>query len=432
MTERERPRWAERLQDEREARGWSKPALARHLFTAAGQSPAAGQVASLARQIRRYEAGAHFPRDWAAAYVAVFGLPDERALFGAESASVIDNEDVNRRAMLGLMAAGVAAGSLSRDLEPLRGAFETAVAAEAGERDADEWERVAYDYAHEVGFAPSTLLRPELSTDFGELITLIPAARGPARTRLVHVAAQLAALMAITLTSLGDSRGARRWWRTSARAADQTGDPVIASFVRGRAAVFGLYLTAPRASALELADEAIALGRGTACVGVVSAHAARAQGLAEMGRDRDATAALDDLRRVFERLPESVRADRRTQWGWSDQRLHHVSSLVHTVSGDVASAMRAQEDSLAVYPARNRQARTQIEMHRAGALMKAGDVEEGAGHLIGVLEHLPDNLHGDGLLYRSAMTSLKLTPRDLAGRACVREARALLMTTVGP
>ncbi|RKS72161.1 hypothetical protein BZB76_4978 [Actinomadura pelletieri DSM 43383] len=344
---------------------------------------------------------------------------------GRADGDIGDNEDVKRRTLLGLMATVGAASSLARDAEPLRDAFEAAVAADASDRDADTWERVAHDYAREVSWSPAATLQPELTADFDELTRLVPSARGTARTRLIHVGAQLAALIAINLTILGEGRSARRWWRTSARAADQTGDHTTAALIRGRAAISSLYTPEPRLSVIKAAEEAITVGRA-APAGVVSGHAAKAQALAELGRHDEAAEALDELRDVFERLPESVRTDRGSQWGWSVGRLHFVTSLVHTCAGNIAPAMAAQDAALALYPARNWQARGQVEMHRAGALIRAGDIEEGARHMTQVLEGLPAERRGDAFLRGSAMTSLRLTDSAQAGRPSIRQVRELL------
>ncbi len=393
--------------------------MARQLFKAAGIPQ--GNVRSLARQVAWHEAGTHRPTDWAAAYAVAFNMP-ETVLFGGRGT---DNDDVERRTFLTLATAATAA-SLARDIEPLRTAFESAAAVAVGRRDADTWERVAWEYAGEVGWAPAELLQRELATDFGELTRLIGEAAGTARLRLVHVAAQLAALTAITLTNLGEPRGARRWWRTAGRAADETGDHSTAALVRGRSAVFALYGAASPLSVLNMADEAIEVGQGTPCTGVVSGHAARAQALAELGRHREASEALDDVRNVYDRLPEFVRADRTTQWGWSDQRFWYVASTVHTHAGSLDDALNAQDKALAAYPTRNWQARTQVEMHRAGVLMRAGDVDEGARHMVRVLERLPAEQRADGLLQQSAMTSLRLAPTEQTQRRTIREARELL------
>ncbi|WP_141581340.1 XRE family transcriptional regulator [Actinomadura sp. WMMA1423] len=425
MADTELPRWAARLNTEREARGWSKPRMARALYSARDLRPNRTQVESLARQIRKYERGEHFPREWATAYAAAFEI-GEVELFGRLDDGH-DNGDVDRRTLLGLAATAAAASSLARDAAPLREAFEVAVAADAGDRDADTWERVAYDYAHEVGWSPAAVLQPELAADFAELTRLVPSARGTAELRLIHVAAQLAALMAINLTSLGEDRAARRWWRTASRAADRTGDHAIAARVRGRAALISLYTETPRLSVIEAAEEAIAVGRGIAA-SVVNGHAAKAQALAELGRHDEAADALEDLCGVFEQLPEAVRKDRGS-WGWSVGRLHFVTSLVRTCAGNVEPAMQAQEAGLAVCSAQSWKFRGQIEMQRAGVLIHIGDVDEGAEHMTRVLEALPPEQRGDGLLRGSALTSLRFAAPAQAGRSSIRRARELLAST---
>ncbi|MFI0366661.1 hypothetical protein ACH35V_02210 [Actinomadura sp. 1N219] len=425
MSDVERPEWAIRLQAEREARGWFKPDMARALYKARDLRPNQTQVKSLARQIRKYEHGDHHPRDWAAEYATVFETSKED-LFGR--ADDDDNEDMNRRTLLGLMATATAS-SLASDAEPLRDAFETALAADASDRDADTWERVAYEYAREVGFSPAAVIQPELAADFAELTRLIPSGQGTARTRLIHVAAQLAALMAINLTSLGERPAARRWWRTAARAADQTGDHTAAAFVRGHAAISGLYTQTPRLSVIEAAEEAIGVGQGSP-TGVISAHAAKAQALAELNRHDEAEDAIKDLRGVFERLPDTVRTLRGSQWGWSEGRLHFVTSLVHTCAGNVEPAMAAQDAALALCRGNPKSLFAgQIEMHRAGVMIRAGDIDEGTRHMTRILESMPAEQRGDGYLQGSALTSLQLVTPTQAGRPSIRQAHELLAST---
>lgn len=72
------PAWAGRLKAERDARGWNKREMARQLLSAAGYDH--GSIDSLTRQIRSWESGKHFPRDWSTAYALAFNV-DERALF---------------------------------------------------------------------------------------------------------------------------------------------------------------------------------------------------------------------------------------------------------------------------------------------------------------------------------------------------------------
>ncbi|WP_433329674.1 helix-turn-helix domain-containing protein [Spirillospora sp. CA-294931] len=426
------PEWAMRLQTEREARGWSKHQMARELMNAAGVRH--GSVVNLARQVLDWEKGKHFPRDWAESYACAFEM-DLAELFpsleGCEASSdgSVPDDEVRRRTLLGMVAAAASA-PLGVDAEPVRTVLTEAITTRVTARDADEWERVAFDYAHEVGFLPARQVLPDLVTDFNEINLLISHAVAEARLRLVHTAAQLAALTAITLISVGDARSARRWWRTAARAADESGDPGAASLVRGRAAVFSLYGGWSAMTTLDLAKEAIEIGRNTPCVGVVSGYAARAQALAHLGRGAEATEALNVLADTFVRLPDASTQHGRSQWTWPEQRLHHVKSHVHTFAGNPEEAHRAQDRALAFYSGQS-QGRAQVELHRAGALLRAGEIQEGARYMVRVMEGLPGALAHDGLVRSTARSSLGLAPRAATRQPAVLDAYELLAETSG-
>jgi tetratricopeptide (TPR) repeat protein len=428
MSEQQRPIWATRIEHERESRKWGKWEITQ---------PEPSKIKSLARQISRWETGRPRPREWATAYATVFGTTVDE-LFGSsttESGAFFTHDvedDVRRRALLGMLATAVAAAPLGRDSERLRANLHEAVTGGANEWDADTWQRVADDYAHEVGRVPTSFLLPELLTDVAELNLLVTRATAPVRSRLIHSVAQLAVLTAIAFTILGDHRASRRWWRTAARAADEGAIPAFSSFVRGRQAVFALYDDRRSGlQALPLADEAIALGGGLPCAGVASGFAAKAQAYAQAGRHDEAAEALEDLKRLFDKLPDAVRTARTSQWGWPEQRLHHVASHVHTHAGDLARAEEAQDKALALYPASGYQGRTQIELHRAGCLLAAGDVDEGARRTVRILQGLPADLRSDGLLRRTAVISLGLAPDEAVTRPSLREAYELLALTSG-
>jgi len=136
MRDRLRPGWAAALRVQRERRGWSKPELARRLYQARGVAGTPVMIGSLVRQIRGWENGDHFPRDWTAAYAAVFGIGGDE-LFGGSGEG---DSRANRRDALTL---GIAApvtpdvtGRVLRDaaldaLEFTRRAGATAVGAAA-------------------------------------------------------------------------------------------------------------------------------------------------------------------------------------------------------------------------------------------------------------------------------------------------------------
>ncbi|MFG2003379.1 helix-turn-helix transcriptional regulator [Spirillospora sp. NPDC048911] len=339
-------------------------------------------------------------------------------------------EDLNRRTLLGLLAATAVVVPLGRDFEPVRAALTGTVIDEVRENDADLWERVAFDYAHEVGHLSTAGILPELLTDIVELNMLVSRARSDAiKRRLIRTAAHLAALTAIALTNVGDPRSARRWWRTATSSADASGDPETRSLVRGRQAVFSLYEERPTLTILKVAEQAIEIGGNAPIPGVVSGQAARAQALARLGRHQEARKVLEDLEGLFERLPVQVQDDRVSQWGWSEHRLQHVASNVHTFAGNIKLATRAQARALDLYPHTHWQGRTQVELHRAGCLLRAGDIDEGGRHMVRVLERLPTELGNDALLRRTALTSLAMVPEATVGRSAVQEAYQLLTVT---
>ena len=340
------------------------------------------------------------------------------------------DDDVRRRELLGALG-GALAGTGFADLERLRRGVDAALSPTPSERDADAWERAAADYAHEVGVLPSRDVLPGLLADFSEIGDRLAGSSGHIRHRLARAAGQLAALAAIALTNLGDSATARRWWRTAARAADETGDHRTASLVRGRHAVFSLYGRRSATAALGLADEAIAAGRGAPCAGVASGYAARAQAFAQLGRSEDARRALHELAGVFEQLPVSVSGDRSSAWGWSEMRLRHVESYVCTHAGDTKAAGQAQDAALRLYPAHTYQGRSQIELHRAECFIRAGDIDGGAEHASFVLGQLPPERRSDALVTGTAAAALSAIPSRHGQRPAVRRARELLALTAG-
>jgi tetratricopeptide (TPR) repeat protein len=339
----------------------------------------------------------------------------------AEPISADSEDDVRRRAFLG---AGLLGG-----IELLRQHLDGALDPLTTSRDAEEWERAAAEFAAEVGHLPPRQVLPGLLADLSEAEARLTTAPGALRSRLARVCAQLAALTAITLCSLGETEYARRYWRTALRAADQSHDATLQALLRGRRAVFALYGRHP-SFALEMADAAIAAGDAP-CAGVASGHAARAQALAHLGRHHEARSALDDLADVFALLPEETTRDRVSQWGWAETRLRHVQSDVHSQAGNLREASAAQDAALALYPAGAYQGPAQVELHRAMCLITSGDPAEGARHAIRTLQALPPGRHHDGLVRRTAEFTLAAVPARARSLPDVRAARQMLALPAG-
>src|SRR6266516_1998078 len=346
---------------------------------------------------------------------------------------------LNRRDLLknGLTLAGVgladaplqfvSSPSVS-DGEGARRAVEHVLAPRVGALDVNEWERTAHAYGYEVGTVAPYRLLPNLLAEFGELSDLLdkqPADSAP--QRLTGVAGQLAALTAMTFVSLGQPQTARRWWRTARRAADRAGDGPLVAFVRGRQAVMALYGGYSPAQVLTLADEAVAVG--SPCTGVVSGLAARAQALAIVGNAEGALEALAELVAMFDHLPEATRTECASQFGWSEQKLRHTESYVHTHLGVTRKAAKAQQQALALYPPANYRGPAQVHLHRAACLIMDGHVSEGVRYATAVVAALPAEYQSDGLVQGSARAALAVVPSEDRALAPVAEYRDLLAST---
>ncbi|WP_433221048.1 hypothetical protein ACQP00_19470 [Dactylosporangium sp. CS-047395] len=283
------------------------------------------------------------------------GLDAAKSSDGAGRAGSHDEEEplYRRTVLYGIVGAlGVARDALPEDdcMEAVRRNVDRGLRAPVTPSDVEEWERTAWQYAREVGAVPPATVLPELLVDLDEAHARLTEADDKLRNRLARVCAELSALTAIALIASDSPGPARRFWRTAVRAADQTTDHALQARIRGRRAVFALYDDLPVSTALSMAEDAVTVSDGHATAGAASGYAARAQGFAQLGQHNEARRALGDLEATFKRLGAATVDDRRSQWGWSQQRLLHVASFVYAHAGDASRASQAQESALALYP----------------------------------------------------------------------------------
>lgn len=380
---------------------------------------------------------------WEEHGAATFPLPDTQAILDVALGRADDDakhrfeqllhddqdgklDDVNRRTLLGLLGP-LTASPLAGRLEELRRGLDGLLDTEPADRDADDWEQTVADYAREIHSAPASRLLPNLVTDFAEIQTRITNASGPLRIRLIHSAAQLAALTAIALVNLREQRAAQRWWRTASRAANATADPEVIALIHGRHAIVSLHNASP-ATVLDLADRAVALGASTPCVGVISGLSARAQALAIVGRSKDAARALNALIDMYTELPAAAMADPASEWSWAQYRLRYVESHVHSHAALTDHAHAAQDAALALYPVSNWKGPTQIELHRAATHIRSHDTETGARHIAKVMDRLQPWQRADGRVLPIAVSTLDMVPAHGRRLANFREARELVAT----
>lgn len=331
MTVDPRPGWAIRLQTEREAREWSKPDMARALFKTAGVRPNAKQVESLSRQIRGYEKG-RYPRDWASTYAVAFGLA-ERDLFPDDDHA--DHDEDRRRLLACLGVLGVGTASRADPLEPIRRALAAALPSGLQGHVVRDWEEVAFEHGQAFLTTAPDVLLPDLAAD---LIALLDSVKSSAvettRQDLCVSAGKMAALVAMTVATLGRHRHARDWWRTARRTADASSDRDLRVWVRGYEAMSALYSGRPLPVVLRLSDEAIALAGGGAGAAVLEAMAARAQALSlTSGHVGEATRAMHALEQRWCALPAAMPDDRLATGAWPETTLHHTASFVYTHVG---------------------------------------------------------------------------------------------------
>lgn len=306
-------------------------------------------------------------------------------------------DDVRRRAFLGLGLAVVLLGPEA--------------AARAG---TDDWERIAHAWSYELATAPDVqALLPGLAADLRRL----SARGGPQRA-----IAQLSSYVAGIAVSGGDHDLARRWWRRARTAARATGDGHLMAYVSGQQAVQCLYGAYTPASALTLADEALA-ATAAPCAGRMKALGARAQALAMLRRTREAHEGLAALERTFERLPRDVTREKVSSLGWSEQRLHHTKSYCGMFVG---GGEEAREQALALYEDVMWRDPAQIRLHRATSMIASGDVREGARHAAAVLAPLSAAQRSDRFIRRLAVGTLAAVPERARSEPAVTELREVL------
>lgn len=297
---------------------------------------------------------------------------------------------VQRRVLLQQALAALASGTpaTAAALEAIReGLASSLTGGEAPDLGVDEWEEVAYEYGRAYLVTPPDALVSDLAADVVDVQQRLDRESDEARRfELSRISAQLAAIMAMTLTNLGRIRAAHRWWRTARQAADASRDTVVQTWVRSEEAIRGLYTHRPPQTVINIADEALAIG-SPACA--AQAMAAKAQALAIAGRADEAREVVQGIEPVLDRMSTDVLMDRTTVYGWPETCLWHTQSYVYAHIGDTGAAERAQQQALARYSPTEQRSRTQIKLHEAMCLVSAGDIDSGAAYAQQVIAELP-------------------------------------------
>ncbi|MFF0343881.1 helix-turn-helix domain-containing protein [Kribbella sp. NPDC004875] len=274
--------------------------------------------------------------------------------------------------------------------EPANG-LETAwrgLVATAGEADRRE-------LLGDVHAVPPTVLLPEL-------VSLLRARS--------NQTAELSMLIAETLTRLGDTYTARRWWWAARAAADGAGE--TSALVRAREAISGLAERRPAEALLQLADDAVTLDRQRPGPAGCFPRAARALVLAELGQTSEIHAALQELIGVGDELLQTGAV---YELHWAEGRV--CAQLGYGVAGCVLLE-RARE----LCPDTWIGERARLDLTLSECLVVAGEVAAGLALALRALIELPDEWH-DLWVYDAAHRVLRVVPDGQLGGT---ELRALL------
>ncbi|GAB3279988.1 hypothetical protein GCM10027589_06790 [Actinocorallia lasiicapitis] len=296
MTMNDRPPWAARLQAEREARGWTKPETARRLQRASGHP--GGPTESLVRQIRDWERGKHFPRDWTADYAKAFGTTEED-LFG--TAPIVP---VDRRTVLGL---GVAAGAAPFTHHPHKGPVDPELVLYF-------LEQLPGHYRADMFLGPRHLI-PTVSTQAQLIDELVRAADGPVRRGLLGAGVAYSALLGWLYQDAGDLNGSSQWRNIALDMAHRSGDQQLISYALTNKAMLAVDLGDGRAI-VDYAEAALADERKLCPKVRVLGLVHKAHGHSFLGRDH--RAAVDQALDAAAGLIDQV--DDEHPWGNSCRR----------------------------------------------------------------------------------------------------------------
>ncbi|NJC72412.1 helix-turn-helix transcriptional regulator [Planosporangium thailandense] len=277
---------------------------------------------------------------------------------------------VDRRGLLTGMAATVVASTAVADL--IRAGFTAAL---HGGGPVDSWLARVDEYGQLYMTVGADQLQRRLAADLVVLQQHLDSAP------LWGVAARLLTTFGKTT---GDSDEAVSWYRLATTAADRSEDNQVRVWVRGRAALALAYEGARLATAVELADQALAID-DTPSPGRLTALVARAQAAAVHGDRTGALRLLDDARRMFDVAGSS---EQTSDFAIPEWRFHTFASMLLSRLGDPAAA--AEQDAAdRTRPPELLRFATHIELHRGLMLAKAGDVTGGTAYARAALGRLP-------------------------------------------
>jgi len=301
-----------------------------------------------------------------------------------------DEDDMERRSLLRLLSVlGPGAAIPASAIDALHAGLRE-ITGEPAERDADDWEQIAWDYAQGVWTDLSGARSADLTADIQDLNRHLARTKDSSeRATLLRVYAQLSAFLAIDLPLIAGPRACWRAWSAARAAADASGDRELAVWVRAMEGTESYYMKRLGSAASDLFTEAIELAGGRPCVGLANALDVRSRMLAAQGDADAARKALGELEDAYSALPASVTGDQISAWGKPPEDVQWVEGWVLTKLGDVNRAAPLLEQAIAASPQEKVGGRTNITLVRMWGVIQDGEVAEGLDRAVELTQPLP-------------------------------------------
>jgi transcriptional regulator with XRE-family HTH domain len=336
-----------------------------------------------------------------------------------------DEESMRRRSFLITTAAlaGLGTTDTPTAMEAIRRELNLALVEERATADADEWQEIIRDYGETYTIAaPAELLRP-LTVDMLGVQAALQRHGGsgsPSQRDLLRTAALLAAFTAQTVTNMGQPLEARRWWRTARNAADRSGDPYSAVWIRSREILRALD-TRSVPAILRLIAEAEGTTSQVPPEATLELTAAKAEAHALASRKSKTVETLNLLRVQFSESPKGFGG---SVMIFGQERLHGTESFCYARLGDFQRAKTAMADALTLRAANGHismRHEADLQFNLAFALVRTGDIHEGLRYAQSVISNLPEAYRANAV--RNGRTLLGIVPRSENHRTEVKAYR---------
>lgn len=261
------------------------------------------------------------------------------------------------------------------ELDALRQRVERALNTSVSDAAVDDWEAITNAHAAATRHRSPQGLVNDLAGDTAELERLLCLPQGASSLRrLTRLTAQMAGLLSLTLLKVNDRAGSRRWARTARRAAVESGDSGVTSWVRAQEAHTYFY-AGDLLAAVETAREARRITHDAPSVGAALAAALEARALALQGLRYEAEDAMAAAECSLDGLHPDQAVWSALGYNEAQLRFHQGNALTHLGLPD--QAWQVQQRALELYPDGDYLDRALVLLDRAACLVFQGEVEAG-------------------------------------------------------